>query len=734
MWRLASVLCLCACLDTSSIQCESGLVCGFDAICDEVHGGCIVQEQLDTCRGMTDGTTCETEVTGPGVCDASVCLGQRCGDGYRATEEMCDGSEFATISNCQQLGFYDDVPIGCNSMCELDTSMCTGTCGDSVVNGREQCDGSAPTTDCVGFGFGTGVIDCVDSTCAADLGGCIPFGWRTIPMAFTVRSIGGTSSSNVWVGGDGGMVRRFDGTSWSSVDISACTQNPIDGVAPVSATEAFLFDQDASGDGVIRVSATGCTRTTIPNNENLHAVWATSATDAYVASDGADVYRFDGTNWVLANPVRARFIWGSGSHVFTGSIFRPDVQHFDGISWSSIAVPGISRVWGIWGTSADDFYVGAGDTSDQAIVKRFRTGTGWTTELDNYPLLEGTTDSSVGGGSIVGGRTVAVGTKSTGRSYVLGSDGTGWIDLGVELGQAGSTYMAPDGALYVAAVGTDRVYFFEGTTRLAPQEVVAPVQVFALGTGSALATVGNPPYSIVAWNGTNWGSESNANANVNDMMVDPTGNVFVASLSGSVMGLRQRTGPNTYVDVTDIKGRGVAGTSATDLWVITLAAQSKVTHWNGVSADEDTVSVTNPSLLLALSPSLVFALGDNGTMSRFSGSTWSTVTSPLTTLATGVTRTSASEGWAWNATELAHFVNDTWTSFVRPPGSLRDLVATPDTLLAATSNGLFFYSGAQWVRVDSGTGIDNRSVDVRGDAIYFTSFGRIHQIHRTSAW
>lgn len=696
-----------------------------------------MQEQLDTCRGMADGTTCATEVTGPGVCDASVCLRQRCGDGYRATEELCDGTEFATIVDCTSFGFYNPDGLSCNASCEPDPSQCTGYCGDTLVEGPEVCDGAPPIgQDCITYGFGTGALECT-GTCTPDFAGCIEFGWTSISMPRTVRAIGGTADTNIWVGGDDGLVRRFDGTAWIDVDVSACAFGDITAVSPVSTTDAYVLDDAITGDGVIRITATGCSRSTI--SSRIHAIWAVSPTSVYASEDDSftGTWHFDGTTWTQVNGVRARFIWGSSATDFyTGSIFRPDLQHFSNGTWSSVTVPDASAVWGIWGNSADDFYVAATDSSDRALVKRFRTGTGWTTELSNLALL-GTT-SLVGGGSSYGERTSLIATSTSQQPYVLSSSGDGWANLGANLSEppAGTTYTTPSGVLYVAPAGQARILRFSGTASLPTSTLLPAGKVHALDAGTALATVNigvTGQLSTMFWDGLQWRAEPSAANNVGDVLVLPTGEVFVVSTNA---GVRRRDGFDTYTPVGSMFGPRIGGSSVSDLWVITGSAIGELTHWTGSSADVYTNVVTNADFVLALTPTLAFAISASGAMARWTGVTWSATTSPLTTRALGVTRTSDTEGWVWHATQIAHFENGTWTTVAPPPNepSIRGVWGTTNDLFVAGSSGLHYFDGVQWMRVDTGDAFDLRSLDGRDGSIYFSTFNTVRQLYRTDPW
>ncbi len=117
-----------------------------------VHG-CSPECMLDETRCLSNGT---------------------CGDGvWQEAYESCEGDELGGAS-CESLG-YEGGTLACRTDCRFDVSGCTGgdTCGDGEVNGPEQCDG----TNLNGFscadleGFSGGVLAC-GPDCRYDSNGC----------------------------------------------------------------------------------------------------------------------------------------------------------------------------------------------------------------------------------------------------------------------------------------------------------------------------------------------------------------------------------------------------------------------------------------------------------------------------------------------------------------------------------------------------------------------------------
>jgi hypothetical protein len=104
-------------------------------------------------------------------------------------------------------------------------------------------------------------------------------GWRTLTFSPAnskgLQSVFGTAPTNVWVGGDSGVVYRL--SSGMTLNLPAATTGTL---------------------------------------TNFHGTWNTSPTDSYLVGDGGSVLHFDGSNWLpLAVPVTSAFraIYGTAA-------------------------------------------------------------------------------------------------------------------------------------------------------------------------------------------------------------------------------------------------------------------------------------------------------------------------------------------------------------------------------------------------------------------------------------
>ncbi|MBU1537664.1 hypothetical protein KKF84_20280, partial [Myxococcota bacterium] len=96
-----------------------------------------------------------------------------CGNGMIDTGEECDATALGG-HYCDELGFYGGI-LACSSDCTLDLTGCEamGRCGDRIVQGDyELCDGTpVDVTQCGELGFGTGLLSC-GADCHYDLSDC----------------------------------------------------------------------------------------------------------------------------------------------------------------------------------------------------------------------------------------------------------------------------------------------------------------------------------------------------------------------------------------------------------------------------------------------------------------------------------------------------------------------------------------------------------------------------------
>ncbi len=98
-----------------------------------------------------------------------------CGDAVVNGTDECDGTALAG-QTCITQGFGSGT-LTCDASCAFDTSGCAAPfCGDTFVNGTEDCDGSAlGGATCISEGFAGGTLSC-NASCAFNTAGCTAAG------------------------------------------------------------------------------------------------------------------------------------------------------------------------------------------------------------------------------------------------------------------------------------------------------------------------------------------------------------------------------------------------------------------------------------------------------------------------------------------------------------------------------------------------------------------------------
>src|SRR5512138_1257156 len=77
--------------------------CPKEKVCDG-HGGCAFPEQIDICKGHTDGDPCtykdQTGTSVDGECTGDVCYPLGCGNGFVTPDEACDDGNNQSGDGC----------------------------------------------------------------------------------------------------------------------------------------------------------------------------------------------------------------------------------------------------------------------------------------------------------------------------------------------------------------------------------------------------------------------------------------------------------------------------------------------------------------------------------------------------------------------------------------------------------------------------------------------------------
>ncbi len=208
------------------------------------------------------------------------------------------------------------------------------------------------------------------------------------PGAQSLQAISGTTSDNVYVADFAGAIFRFDGTSWSRTPWfgagRAATGIFVDGpstawFSTVSSSTLSL----ARGTGLtvapLQVATTGGSS---EFSFNPFSVWASSPTDIWVTTN--QLFHSDGTKLAIVPNVMATAVWSAGRSVFAVGNQSVSINAGGGV-WTPSTTGTVGGLRGISGTSSNRVFVTATGANAQnkaanAGEVRAFNGTDWRNE------------------------------------------------------------------------------------------------------------------------------------------------------------------------------------------------------------------------------------------------------------------------------------------------------------------------------------------------------------------
>ena len=247
---------------------------------------------------------------------------------------------------------------------------CITPCGDGKLDTNEVCDTQPPNQEtCVSEGYDMGVLGCADSCQALDTSDCRTLQWDRyddIPDNWSMAAVWAFSADNVYAVGTIGEL---------TVEAAACSDC------------GRIFHYDGESWRAYSPSQSG--------TRILTDIWAASPTDIFVSEALGPIWHFDGSDWTpidLILPTPLAFVvdmWGtSAENIFAisrgfdiGGGVRGYVSRFDGDTWSLMQLPIETELHGLWGADTDDVY--AVGTSDVIMHYDGNQDGLWTVEHAN---------------------------------------------------------------------------------------------------------------------------------------------------------------------------------------------------------------------------------------------------------------------------------------------------------------------------------------------------------------
>jgi hypothetical protein len=160
-----------SCVRTAAVPCGDDLCpIGYGVTCANDH--CVDTTLVTSCNGIADNGTCNLGAGGSGTCQNGICIVGYCGDGMINGTEDCDGTDLGGQTCVTLGGSQGGGVLACGSDCKFNLAGCSSYCGNMIVDPGEQCDGTnLDSKSCTDYGFYGGTLTC-STTCQVDLGMC----------------------------------------------------------------------------------------------------------------------------------------------------------------------------------------------------------------------------------------------------------------------------------------------------------------------------------------------------------------------------------------------------------------------------------------------------------------------------------------------------------------------------------------------------------------------------------
>jgi len=214
--------------------------------------------------------------------------------------------------------------------------------------------------------------------------------WETMTTSgTTLWWVFGFAADDVWATGERGVILHYDGASWSEVEapthdytlwgIWGAAPNDIWTVGGVAAGGAPSVLRHYDGATWSDVADVGL------ESELLFKVWGLAADDVWIVGTGGATIHWDGTTWTrFDSGVTGRLLTVRGrasDDVYAvGGLGTPLMIHFDGVSWSPVAIEAFGGLMGVWTAPGQ----GVATSGSRGILVS-DDGPGWVEAADYGP-------------------------------------------------------------------------------------------------------------------------------------------------------------------------------------------------------------------------------------------------------------------------------------------------------------------------------------------------------------
>ncbi len=499
------------------------------------------------------------------------------------------------------------------------------------------------------FAVGTG------STILRTLDGGLSWSRMAAPDSLDLISVWGTSATNVYAVGSGGMILHFDGTSWTRM------QSP---------TDRILFE--VWGLGPDDIYAVGY-RTSVHydgtswrllagvETAELWAVWGSDRAHIFAAGQDGLIMRLEGAKWVrMDSPTSLLLLglWGTGpENVFAVGI-QGTVLRWDGAQWASMSVPTGENLFAVFGKSGGEV-LAVGDNGAMVLFN----GATWnllpqTASGENLRAVHAAPQGSFGAAGWDG----TILRRELDGNWRVGTTSPLLFDL---------TRLSGGGDV-VFAVGAGGAVLRDAGSGWLPLPLASKRPLYGVTDDRGELVAVGEAGTILRYDGLGWQNESHlAQWLLRSIWMDGTGAGFIVGEQGIILRRDGVSSPwREMPPPVERFFRHVWGLGPDQVYVV--GDSGTVMTWNG---NRWKIMATPTDSLLrrvwGSGPRDLFAVGVGGTILRFDGVRWYPMESPTTKDLRTVWGTGPTEVYAAGEEgTLLQFDGARWTAMESPTRAL----------------------------------------------------------------
>ncbi|MBF0452802.1 MAG: hypothetical protein HQK75_19015, partial [Candidatus Magnetomorum sp.] len=459
----------------------------------------------------------------------------------------------------------------------------------------------------------------------------------------------------------------------------------------MTASTTFDIDVTSTGPNFAPVIGTRVNRWMDINLRNAYGIWAYDENNIFLVGTYGDIMHYDGervTPMHTPTQLQLNAVWGTSlTNVYCvgndGMIF-----HYDGRNWTQMTACTVENLYAVWGLNENSVYAG-GYNGDFCHY----TGTTWTDISSNYSVylygIWGTSENNLY-------------FAENSSNCVLSYDGSAWAFNGTGCQDTFDVWGADASNMwFVGDYGV--VYHYDGSTKT-DQTIGSTVDmngiwgsdinnVFAVGDSGI----------VKIYNGSSWTETDTGSDSFEDVWGIDANNVYAITSVGKIY---KYTGTTTFgLDYQNIASNvyGIWANSSTDIY---LSGANRLYRYNGTNWTEISGDTSSDLNSFWSDGSIGWAVGDNGYVFYYDGSTLTRDTSITGSRLYDVWGSSASDVFAVGETGLIRYYNgSTWS--VKTSGTsehLKGIYGTASSnVLAVGENGTIVrYNGSTWSSESSG--------------------------------